>query len=145
MTAPTLVLDSWFAEPGGAFAGRVRMAPSPEAANGRVRGVRLELRRHTEGRGDQDQWDGPPQLFALAPDGSLYQPFVLRVPPDAPISYDGNLFRLIWTIRAVLDVRLRGDPRTELAVVVAPFGGLALYARHRRPHPLTSSAPGPPR
>jgi hypothetical protein len=145
MTAPTLELDHWFAEPGGVFDGRVRLPPSPELTGRRVRGLRVELHYHTTGRGDRNQWIGPPQTFALGPDGSLQQQFVLPVPPDAPISYDGTLMRLIWSVRAVVDISMDTDPRSEVPVVVVPYGGLALYTQHRRPHPLSSRPVEPPR
>lgn len=83
--------------------------------------VRIELRWRTEGRGDRNSGVGavhrhgpeqgpiPPQLEAA-----------LRVPGDGPVSYDGQMIRVIWEVRAVLEMRLRTDPSAAVPLQVLP-------------------------
>ena len=131
MTAaiPVLELDNFFAEPGGRFEGRV-MLPGAEGLHpttDRIREVRVTLSYATQGRGDSDSRDGPTQTFEVNVDGSLHGTFALDVPAGGPISYDGALIRLVWTIEARTDLRLRIDKKTKVEVAVVPVGGLGLY------------------
>ncbi len=84
-------------------------------------GVRLELGWETEGRGDTDR--AVVQRHAVGPEhGQIpsHLEAVLTVPPDAPVSYDGQLIRVRWWVRGVVDLRLARDPVDEVAVLVTP-------------------------
>lgn len=132
---PQLDVDDWFVEIGGTLRGRVAL-PGAEGVDPtveRIREVRVGLRYETDGRGDRDRWNGPVQAFDVNVDGSLYGQFALDIPSSVPISYDGSLFRVRWTVEARTDLRLRIDPKTSLGFVVIPVGGHGYY---RQPHPL---------
>lgn len=132
---PQLELDDWFVEVGGPARGRV-MLPGAEGIDPtteRIREVRVSLRYETDGRGDRDRWTGPVQTFDVNVDGSLHSQFALDVPAGVPISYDGSLFRVRWSVEARTDLRLRIDRKTSLEFVVIPAGGRGYY---RQPHPL---------
>ena len=103
----------------------------------RIREVRVTLRCETEGRGDRDRWIGPVQAFDVNVDGSLYGQFALDVPPTAPVSYDGSLFRVRWAVEARTDLRQRVDRKTSVEFMVIPAGGLGYYSQ---PHPLPPTA-----
>ena len=138
-TTPQIEVDSWFVELGGRLSGRVTL-PGMEGTHPtteRIREVRVGLCYETEGRGDRDRWNGPTQSFGVNVDGSLFGQLELDVPIDAPISYDGSLFRVRWTVEARTDLRMRIDPKTSVEFVVIPARGLGHY---RRPHPLPSMA-----
>ncbi len=134
-TTPRIEVDEWFVEIGGRLQGRVSL-PGVEGIDPmteRIREVRVNLRYETEGRGDRDRWTGPAQAFDVNIDGSLYGQFALEVPAEAPISYDGSLFRLRWTVEARTDLRMRVDRKTAVEFVVIPRRGRGHY---RQPHPL---------
>ena len=136
LITPTIILDGEFAEPGGRITGRVEL-PGLEGTDPtveRIREVRIMLRYRTEGRGDTDSWEGPAVSFPVGVDGALTADFTLDVPSDAPVSYDGNLLRLLWEVEARTDLRLRLDKKTSQSIVIVPSGGLGLY---RHPHPLS--------
>ena len=138
VATPTLEVDDYFVELGARFEGRV-LLPGTEGLDPtveRIREVRVALRYGTEGRGDSDSWLGPPQVFDVNVDGSLHGRFTLDVPSEAPISYDGSLFRVRWEIEARTDLKMRLDKKSTVDVVVLPVGGHGLYLQ---PHPL----PGP--
>ncbi len=132
---PHIELDDWFVEVGGQVRGRVTLpgAEGIDPTTERIREVRVSLRYETDGRGDRDRWTGSAQAFDVNVDGSLYAPFALEVPADAPISYDGSLFRVCWAVDAQTDLRTRLDRKTSLEFVVIPVGG---HGHYRQPHPL---------
>lgn len=136
---PRLELDDWFVELGGRLQGRVTLpgAEGVDPTTERIREVRVSLRYETEGRGDRDRWTGPAQAFAVNVDGSLHAQYSLDIPTNAPISYDGSLFRVRWSVEARTDLRLRIDPKTTLEFVVIPIGGHGYYLQ---PHPLPRGA-----
>lgn len=137
VATPDIELDDWFVEVGGQVRGRVLLpgAEGIDPTTERIREVRVSLRYETEGRGDRDRWTGPAQSFDVNVDGSLYGQIELSVPGDSPISYDGSLFRVRWTVEARTDLRLRIDRKTAVEFVVVPVGGRGVY---RQPHPLPS-------
>jgi len=138
MSGLTLYLDSPVAEVGGFVAGELHRAPDADGItdDSRARAVRLTLSYHTEGRGDEDSRSAPGLEFALEVHGGLQTRFELAVPGNSPISYDGRLLRVLWTLEARVDLKLARDPKIEASVVVVPRGGVSLYDR---PHPLPST------
>ena len=136
---PRIEIDDWFVEVGRPVQGRVSLpgAEGIDPTTERIREVRVTLRCETEGRGDRDRWIGPVQAFDVNVDGSLYGQFSLDVPPTAPVSYDGSLFRVRWAVEARTDLRLRVDRKTSVEFVVIPAGGRGYYLQ---PHPLPPTA-----
>lgn len=133
-----LTMDVDVAPVGGRFEGRLDRMPhlddSQEAGKHRIQGVRLELGYTTEGRGDTDGKIVDRQQFRVDDWGRLSAPFRVDVPGDAPISYDGRLIRLRWSITATVMIKMGLDRPLEIPVVVVPVNGESLYAG---PHPLT--------
>lgn len=117
-------------ECGETVRGVVRWAPEEKMP----RGIDVELTYHTEGRGDLDR-----KVVARARhdivegEGAGELPFELVVPVDGPISYDGRLMRVIWTVTASLDMRLARDPSSAEVITVFPRGGHDLWARSAPP------------
>ena len=140
MSDPSLrvELENGIAEVGGSFRGRLIRAPilddlaESSPAQG-VRGVRVNLTWHTEGRGDRDRAELAEVAFPIDANGRADAHFELPVPPFGPISYDGNLIRVIWHLEARVDVKLRLDKTTRIPVLVIPRGG---WGQYHRPHPL---------
>lgn len=56
-----------------------------------------------------------------------------QIPPNAPISYDGKLLRVMYTLSIRTDTQFGRDPQIDVPVVVVPKNGLG---RYRQPHPL---------
>jgi hypothetical protein len=139
MTDPSLEVqvDQGIVEVGGRFRGRLRRAGQLDDIatdkQQRVRAVRLVLGYRTEGRGDTDEGTVAEREFPVDAYGRLDVGFELEVPRHGPISYDGRLVRVLWTIEATVDVKLARDRSTYIPVLVVPSGGWGLY---QRPHPL---------
>ena len=135
VVTPSVEVDDYFVELGARVEGRV-LLPGAEGLDPsveRIREVRVALHYWTEGRGDSDSWHGAPQVFDVNIDGSLHGRFSLDVPANAPISYDGSLFRVRWEVEARTDLKLRIDKTAGVGIVVLPAGGHGLYLQ---PHPL---------
>ncbi len=121
-------------ECGDTVRGVVRWAPEEKMP----RGIDVLLGYHTEGRGDTDR-----KVMARArhdivegeAGGEL--PFELVAPTDGPITYDGRLMRVIWTVTARLDMRLARDPSAVEVITVFPRGGHDLWAKSAPPPPPT--------
>jgi hypothetical protein len=110
-------VNSW--PVGGVITGRVRYAHHEEVEAGTAR---VDLRVHTEGRGDRDEQTGASVLLhegGLSGGRGYEWPFELRVPPDGPISYSGRYINLIWNVRAVVHIR-RAHSTTEQPVQILP-------------------------
>lgn len=139
MTDPSLVVDleQGIVEVGGVFRGRLRRAGQLDDLSSEnkqnVRGVRVSLGYTTEGRGDTDEQTVAELEFGVDEYGRVDTGFELRVPSNGPISYDGRLVRLLWSIEARVDVKLAIDRSTHIPVLVIPNGGWGLY---HQPHPL---------
>lgn len=84
--------------------------------------LRVELQWFTEGRGDTDV--GTVDQLVLSADQGPIPPVVeaaLTVPMAGPASYDGQLIRIRWRVRARLDLRWKLDPTAEAHLVVLPY------------------------
>ncbi len=142
MSDPSLrvELENGIAEVGGSFRGRLIRTPMlddrDEPSSHGVREIRVNLFHHTEGRGDRDRTDLPEVAFPVDANGRADAHFELPVPPFGPISYDGNLIRVLWGVQARVDVKLRLDKTVTIQVLVIPRGG---WGQYHGPHPLRRS------
>lgn len=136
-----VTLEATQAEVGASFRGRAVHrgwdgGPLDESRS-RVRGVRVELRYQTEGRGTTAR-DTVATIELPADDnGNVGATFELPVPSTGPISYDGKLIRVLWEVKATVDVKHRRDAHVEVPVLVVPRNGFGLYPRA---HPLRHRA-----
>lgn len=129
---PRLHIDDHIAEVGGFFTGNVVLDPDHDNP-GRVRGLDLQLRWSTLGRGDTDNGQLPSVRVPARPDGGIESVWSVPVPLDGPISYHGRLMAIEWELTATLDVSRRIDPNWTQVVLVVPQNGQSHYAG---PHPL---------
>lgn len=97
------------------------------SVDGSFRAVRIEVGYHTEGRGTADSKVVAVQEMPQEPQGALL--FELPIPPEGPLTVDGQLIRLIWEVRLVVDRPLSSDDREVAVITVFPRGGLALWAQ----------------
>ncbi|MGI9615715.1 MAG: hypothetical protein ACR2QO_22575 [Acidimicrobiales bacterium] len=139
MTDPSVQVDleQGIVEVGGIFRGRLQRRGEVDdlasGSNQQVRAVRLTLGYETEGRGDVDKQTVAEQRFPVDEYGRVDASFGLAVPSNGPISYDGRLIRVLWSIQARVDVKLAMDRTTDIPVLIIPSGGWGLY---HQPHPL---------
>jgi len=136
---PTLRLElhSQIVEAGGSLVGELIREPklddSQTAGSHRIQGVRVEFGFMTEGRGDTDSRLRYIREFDVDEWGRLDETLNIAVPSDGPISYNGQLIRVHWTVRATAMISMAIDRHLEIPVLVVPRNGLDLYDR---PHPL---------
>jgi hypothetical protein len=133
----SLKLDTDVAECGDVVAGMVRWGRLESAP----RGVRIELRYWTEGRGDSDGG----VVAEVELDGAVQGAgrFELLVPEAGPMSFEGKLIRVMWAIELIIDKRLRPDPDISHPITVLPRGGLAMWARQAATPPTVSDQTPP--
>jgi hypothetical protein len=109
-----LELDASVVECGSVVTGNVTWSPG-----GRRGPSRLVLRYRTEGRGNKES-----KVVArcfVGPGKTGQARFELAVPASGPVSYDGQLLRLIWEV--VLDPLTSG---ATVDLTVVPSGWLRL-------------------
>ncbi len=94
-------------------------------ADSRMRGISIELKWQTEGRGTVDEcvvgkvsWVET-QLPASPP---FELPFELHIPANGPVSYHGNLLSIVWTLRANIDIPWAIDVGESREITVLPRG-----------------------
>ncbi len=123
-------------EIGGVFQGQLirvgELDDLVDRGQSRTRGIRLQLRYRTEGRGTTfteiaDEGECEADEF-----GRINATFELQVPRDGPISYDGSLIRVIWEIEVRVDIKRGFDTKDEIPVLVLPTNGWGIY---QGPHP----------
>jgi hypothetical protein len=107
--------------PGRRVTGAVAVRAGSEEVSGRA--LRVELvRRRREQAGIEDVQVAATALLeedvAVPAGASREVPFALDVPADASPSARADRNEQHWTLRAVLDRKLRSDPTAELEVVV---------------------------
>ncbi len=117
-----VTLDAPVTECGEVLAGTATWGPLAQVPRRLV----VRLCWVAEGQGDTHRRHLAQVAFDGSPSGS--EPFELAVPPEGPITYDGNLFKVRWEVELRLDRRLRADPSVAVPVTVLPRGGLALLA-----------------
>ena len=125
-----LSVDTAMAEVGGSFTGEISFRPLPDDDD--LRAVRVELYHRTEGRGTAQRRTVSVVEHQLERATSLSDRFLLPVPSDGPVSYDGRSIRVIWEVAAIVDRPRQKDRSVVAGVVVVPAGGSGLY---RAPHP----------
>ncbi|HUG83007.1 MAG TPA: hypothetical protein VMM13_00500 [Euzebya sp.] len=89
--------------------------------DGEPEGVRIELRWYTEGRGDVNAavvavHRQTPELGPIPPQIEA----VLLVPPGGPASYDGQMIRVRWEVRGIIELKWKRDPSFAVPLVVGP-------------------------
>jgi hypothetical protein len=127
MTTLQLRVDTPVVECGGVVRGGLSWS-----VDGNHRGVRVEVGWHTEGRGTPEKKVVAVQEMPAEAQGAVL--FQLPIPPEGPITVNGQLIRVIWEVRLVVDRALQGDDREKATITVFPRGGLALWAqRHAGP------------
>ena len=97
------------------------------------RAVVVELGYRTEGRGDTDHGRAESIRHDAGAATSGEVPFELRVPDGGPITYDGRLIRVIWSVSASLDLQMARDEAGSAPVTVFPTGGHAVWAEMAPP------------
>jgi hypothetical protein len=113
-----LALDHDVVECGCAVRGVVSWS-----GNDRHAQVRVVLRYRTQGRGDVDTGVADRRELGDAETGEVR--FGLFVPPNGPVTYHGQLLRLLWSVAVEIPVRgfsLRDNPRASADVTVVPYG-----------------------
>ncbi len=128
---------SYFAEVGSSFFCSVSRAPDDGQTNeksiGKARAIRVTLDMATEGRGTRDSQELGTAEVPIDRFGKASGDLEFPVPADAPISYDGQLIRVRYTMTIRTDTQLGIDPKFAVPVVVVPKNGANSYDA---PHPL---------
>jgi len=126
----SLVLDHGVVECGGVLTGVVSWS-----GNTRRQQVGVALRYETQGRGDTDT--GVVARCSLGVAAAGQSRFRLDVPPQGPVTYNGQLLRLFWQAIVLIPVtRTWRWPGSKLAVAdvtVAPRGWLLLPVQSGQP------------
>lgn len=120
------------AEVGSAFTGEVHRDLDTGSSTP-IRGVRILLRLRVSGQGDTDDRDVSGLEIETDDNGRISNRFELPVPVDGPVSYEGRLMRVQWSIEVRIDVKRRRDSAFEFPVLVVPRGG---YGAYTGAHPL---------
>lgn len=111
-------------EAGGVVTGRLIVRPDAAV---KVQGSSVSLQWRTEGRGDKESRAvATVDLGALGELGPMQErsfPFEFRVPEEGPMSYDGKLVRILWEVKAHLDVPWAVDEREAFPVRVIARDG----------------------
>ena len=104
---------------GETVTGELRWEPQKDT---KYKSVKVRLAWATEGRGDND---GAVADIVELPAGetrggeSLRVPFSLTLPDGGPMSYDGTLVRIIWSVHAVVDEPWKlGDDEASRPILV---------------------------
>ena len=105
---------------GDTVAGEISWRPEEET---RVKGLRVELLWRTEGRGDSDdavvaRFDG--DIGETVGVTGITVPFSLTLPREGPMSYDGQIIRILWTVRARADIPWGIDVKAERNIHIGP-------------------------
>lgn len=124
----TWTIDVRVEPPGPAEAGSTVWvwvkAESSEAAT--CRAIHCRVAWATGGRGTPDQatvYEEKKAGGASQPGSPLTAEFQFTVPKEGPISYQGRLIAIGWTVRAWLDLAWASDPEQVVPLVVLPRRG----------------------
>ena len=113
-----LQLNRTAAECGGAVTGDASWW-----GNGAYRPIEVVLRYRTEGRGDADA--AVVSRWVVGNTDTGRGRFLLDVPSDGPVTYDGQLLRLLWQVSVTISGGgpfRRTKPLSVAAVIVVPRG-----------------------
>lgn len=85
----------------------------------KARGVEVDLRWQTSGKGDRNHWQSSPIVIHPGGEliGALELPFAIDL-PLAPLSYSGTLIKIDWLVRVRIDRPWALDMKLEIPVVV---------------------------
>ncbi|MEM7096251.1 MAG: hypothetical protein AAF567_24810 [Actinomycetota bacterium] len=119
---PFIHIDDDIVELGDSLQGHATYRPDPDET-AEVRGLRLTLDWRTSGRGDTD--GGEIQTVSLPTNaaGRVDTRWHIPMPTNVPVSYQGNLIRIEYTLHARLDRRLARDETDAIDIVVTPQHG----------------------
>ena len=119
-----LTLSDEVIELGEEIRGRLVWTPT---ATTKVNAATVTAGWWTEGRGDRDS--GALPLVSLNLPGNQFESgqslslsFVLKMPLLAPFTYDGKLLRILWEVRAHIDVPWASDVRAATRFIVGTPG-----------------------
>lgn len=122
-----LALDHGHAECGGPVPGGVSWT-----GNRKLDQVRVVLSYRTEGRGDVDTAVVDHRDLGTAESGQAR--FQLYVPALGPVTYHGQLYRLLWQVAvAVPETRAFGRSRSRLAIVAVADLTVVPQGWHQHP------------
>lgn len=85
--------------------------------------IHVALRYKTEGRGTEEGDTVAEMEQDIDGDSSFttpWLPFEFVVPSDGPVSYEGNLIRLLWAITVELDIPWARDEESFEPIWVVP-------------------------
>jgi len=74
--------------------------------------IKLTVGWRTEGRGDEEK----SIIYETDIEPLLKTDFSCQIPPAGPISYDGQLLRIIWEVNVIDSKRLKSQEETETTV-----------------------------
>lgn len=125
-----LVLDHGIVECGGVVTGTASWS-----GNTRHQQVGVVLRYSTQGRGDTDS--AVAARCVLGVDEAGWARFRLDVPPQGPVTYNGQLLRLFWQAMVRIPAtRVTGKAGRSMAdLTVVPRGWLLPPPPSRQPRP----------
>jgi len=86
------------------------------------RAIIIAAQWRTEGRGDVSRGKAGEMRAPYDPSSPLSGvpiPFAFTIPAEGPVSYDGNMLRIIWEITAQADLPMMPDEKGALAFRVA--------------------------
>lgn len=86
-------------------------------------GVTIEVGWRTEGRGTVNEGVVGKHAVEISDDDSFAAPWKgieTTIPLDAPVSYDGDLIRILWAVHVRLDIPWAKDEKAEEQFRVLP-------------------------
>lgn len=95
---------------------------TPERAK-QPRGIKIMLGWRTEGRGSTDRRvvsEVTMPVGQMSVGLPVQLPFDLMLPPEGPVSYNGNLLRIIWEVRVEIDEPWAINEKAAAPFVVVP-------------------------
>jgi hypothetical protein len=98
--APTfhLSLDHLVVKTGDRLSGSIAFPPQTQP---KIKRITVELGWHTEGRGQTDREAQTPLVIDPQQFNEGYPiSFDLQIPPEGPITYNGALLRILWSVKA---------------------------------------------
>lgn len=123
MNDPIIELPDHRIELGSTLQGRVRWTSDRE---GKLEAMTVTATWHTEGRGEKNEFTaatfeirGKAQLQAGL---DFVHAFSLKMPATAPLTYDGKLIRVKWTVNVQLHLPWATDRYGECRLLVVPKG-----------------------
>jgi len=116
-------IPRWEVEIGG----QLKATATWQVEGRRPEAVELKVGWRTEGRGMVDAATVGERRVDLEDDAfaTPWATIEITIPDGSPVSYDGQLIRVLWLVEARLDIPWARDERHEEFFRVAPTGALA--------------------